>query len=77
VSASDRATGAQASEARWLLGGFGRVQAVWPWGSRVSGVLGLEIIRLSGATAVQVHDQVQAVSPAFRGAIQAGIEWRP
>jgi len=76
VSAIDRATGARASEARWLFGGFGRVQAVWPWSHRVSGVLGLEIIRLSEATELQVHDQARARSPAFRGGIQAGLEWR-
>jgi len=77
ASAHDRATGVRASEARWLFGGFGRVQAVWPWGHRVSGVLGLEIIRLSGATELAVHDQVRALSPAFRAGIQAGLEWQP
>jgi hypothetical protein len=77
ASANDRATGARASEARWLFAGFGRVQAVWPWGKRVSGVLGLEIIRFSGATELQIHDQTRALSPAFSGGIQAGLEWQP
>lgn len=76
ASATDPTTLAHSSQARWLLGGLARVQGVWPESSPISGVLGLEIIRLSGATELQVHDRAVAQSPAVRGSLQAGLEWK-
>ncbi|HWZ89946.1 MAG TPA: hypothetical protein VNW92_13885 [Polyangiaceae bacterium] len=76
ASATDPSSGAHSSGARWLFGGLGRVQAVWPEPSPQACVLGLEITRLSGATDVRVHEQSVVVSPAWRGAVQAGVEWK-
>jgi hypothetical protein len=50
------------------------LQANWPARSVLSGVLGLEITRLSGATALKTFGQTQTESPATRGAAQLGVE---
>jgi len=76
AGATDPGTGAHASSARWLFGGLARAQVIWPETSAVAGVVGLEIIQLSGGTALQIHDQQKALSPPRRAGIQAGLEWK-
>ncbi len=76
ASTSDPATGADESKARWLPGGLGRVQAIWPASGALSGVLGLEITQLSGATELKVFGTPVARSAALRGGAQAGLEWK-
>jgi hypothetical protein len=76
IGATDPTTGAHSSGARWLFGGLTRVEVVWPVSGSVAGVFGLEIVRLSGATALRVHDESVAVSPAWRGGVRAGLEWK-
>ncbi|HEY4156591.1 MAG TPA: hypothetical protein VGM29_00785 [Polyangiaceae bacterium] len=74
ASATNPNTNEAASGSRWLPAGLVRLQANWPAQSPVSGVLGLEIIQLSGGTALKTFDQTQAESPATRGAAQLGVE---
>ncbi len=76
ASATDPATGAHASKARWLPGGLGRVQAIWPATGALSGVLGLEITQLSSATELKLFGQRVATSAALRAGVQAGLEWK-
>ncbi|HEX3772917.1 MAG TPA: hypothetical protein VHV51_00565 [Polyangiaceae bacterium] len=74
ASATNPNTNARASGSRWLPAGLLRLQANWPARSVLSGVLGLEITRLSGATALKTFGQTQTESPATRGAAQLGVE---
>jgi hypothetical protein len=76
ASATDASSGAHATGSRWLFAGLARVQASWPETNPVSGVLGLEIARLSGGTELQVHDGPVALSGAWRGGVQAGLSWK-
>jgi hypothetical protein len=78
ASATDPATGAHASGSRWLFAGLGRVEALWPASSALSGVLGLEIAQLSGATGVHLFAQSSpvATAPALRFGVQTGLEWK-
>jgi hypothetical protein len=75
ASAANPASGAHASGARWLFGGLARGQLVWPASRPLSGVLGLEIIQLSGATELRLLGRTAAISPALRGGVQAGLKW--
>jgi hypothetical protein len=78
AGATDPVSGAHASGSRSLFAGVGRVQASWPASSALSGVLGLEITQLSGATGVHLFEQSPSVVtvPSLRFGVQAGLEWK-
>ena len=76
ASATNPANGARASGARWVYGWLGRVQAVWPANRPLSGVIGLELMGLSGATQVKTFERDVGVSPSVREGIQLGLEWK-
>ncbi len=73
ASASDPKTGAEQAGSRWLFAGSLRAQAAWPARGAVSGVLGLEITRLSGATTLRNADRTE-LSPATFGGLELGVE---
>ena len=75
ASSTDPATGAHASGTRWVYGWFARLQGIWHASTPLSGVLGLEMNGVSGATEVRSFERSVGVSPALRGGIQLGLEW--
>lgn len=70
------ASGTSEAKSRWLGGAILDVNVRWPRSSQVGAVLGAQLVRLSGGTAVRSHGEPVASSPATETALLAGLDVR-
>jgi hypothetical protein len=70
------ASGTSEAKSRWLGGAILDVSVRWPRSSPVGAVLGGQLVRLSGGTAVRSHGEQVASSPATETALLAGLDVR-
>jgi hypothetical protein len=76
ASETDSTTQAEENRSRWLSGVESDASVRFPAASRVGGVLGGYLVRLSGGTAVVSHGVELASSAATEGGFFAGVEVR-
>ena len=77
ASASDRVSGQSSSAGRWLAGGLLGLELGWPGRGPLGALLGAEVARLSGGTAVRLNQRAVAESPGLQWAFLVGLEYRP
>lgn len=76
ASETDATTQAEENRSRWLSGAEVDGSVRFPAATRVGGLVGGHLVRLSGGTAVVSHSVELASSPATEGGFFAGIEVR-
>jgi hypothetical protein len=76
ASETDAASRVEESRSRWLSGVELDGSVRFPAATRVGGVLGGYVVRLSGGTSVVSHGVMLASSPATEGGLLAGMEVR-
>ena len=77
ASVTDRTSGQSSSASRWLGGGLIGLELRWPGQGPLGALLGAEVARLSGGTAVRLNQRSVAQSPALQWGFVVGLEYRP